>query len=66
MRRVRVYDADGKQVNTFDPPKHDSLAFQDPTTKKIHALSLAQAVKYLNANGFFVRGQTTSKGVKIK
>lgn len=64
MRKRTIYNVDGKKVEEFSAPKHASLALE--VEGKKHALSISQAVQYLNRQGFYVRGQTTSKGVKIK
>lgn len=62
MNRIKVYDADGNYVDSFNK------ALRDPKlgdVDKQFGLHNAR-IKHLNANGFYIKGQTTSKGVKIK
>lgn len=67
MHMIKVYDADGKCVERFHKPTNINSypSVKGPSGQTI-ALNAAQLVQYLNANGFWVKGQTTNKGVKIK
>lgn len=51
MNKIKVYDADGKQVEVFTKAK---------------TFSMKRAVPWLNSKGLWVKGQITNKGVKIK
>lgn len=56
---VKVYDADGKHVDQFNK----DCSFKDMKGQEI---IWNDRIKLLNASGHYIRGQTTSKGVKIK
>lgn len=54
---VKVYDADGKYVDSF----------RKVTRLETHTKYMwNDQIKILNATGHWIKGQTTSKGVKIK
>lgn len=61
MRRTKVYDADGKEVGQFDKTPH-KIVNSDEMRKGTHN----ERIIYLNKQNYYVRGQTTSKGIKIK
>lgn len=61
MQMVKVYDADGKHVDSF------RKSIRDPLYARIADIPMYNdQIKFLNASGFWIKGQTTSKGVKIK
>lgn len=60
---VKVYDSEGKRVENFR--KSVSLDDTGSVTKGLQA-SWNQLIKWLNSQGYWVKGQTTDKGVKIK
>lgn len=62
MKRIKVYDADGKCVDAYNK----STSMMNTIQVSGQAVNLAGQVKVLNSQGYYVKGQTTSKGVKIK
>jgi hypothetical protein len=58
MQMVKVYDADGKHIDSFNKARTlDSTGVPIAWNDKI---------KFLNRNGYYIKGQVTKKGVKIK
>lgn len=62
MKRIKVYDADGKAVDSY----LKSLSMEAGIVVNGKSINLAGQVKLLNSQGFYVKGQVTSKGVRIK
>lgn len=62
MKRIKVYDADGKVADSY----LKSLSMQAGIVVNGKSVNLAGQVKILNSQGYYVKGQVTSKGVKIK
>ena len=54
MNRIKVYNADGKFVDAFNKPKSKN-------PRDNHNMKIV----WLNKHGFYIRNQTTNKGVKI-
>lgn len=62
MNKIKVYDADGKAVDSY----LKSLSMQAGIVVNGKSVNLAGQVKILNSQGYWVKGQVTSKGVRIK
>jgi hypothetical protein len=59
MNRQKVYDADGKVVDSFTKAQRKEIFMHQ-------GFGANWRVRTLNDAGFYIKGQTTSKGVKIK
>lgn len=56
MNRVKVYDADGKLTESYTKLQNKDSERWNQNVR----------IKFLNRNGYYIKGQVTHKGVKIK
>ena len=57
---VKVYNSDGKHVDSFKKAQSKKEVFAPGF------INWDSKIKHLNKSGFYIKGQTTSKGIKIK